>query len=171
MVLPVRFKQRDLPGQKTVRKILEVSNKQLTEKGRAQMNHFNLELLGNGCELLACLFLAAIGIIVLYKIATNKIDLEWLISEDNGHASMSRFQLLVFTFVIAISFVKLTEVKSEFPWVNSGVLTLLGISASTYAVGKGIQKSGENGEEVAPNTPKPPPVPAPTGAPKDNVPS
>lgn len=116
-----------------------------------------LDILGKVCELLACLFLATIGVIVLYKIAINKIDLEWLISEDNGHASMSRFQLLIFTFVIAISLVKLTEKNDTFPDVNSGILTLLGISASTYAVGKGIQKSGETEEVVAPNTPKVPP--------------
>jgi hypothetical protein len=111
-------------------------------------------LMAKACEILACLFLGALGVIVLFKVATNKIDLEWLISEDNGHASMARFQLLVFTFVVAISFVKLVEMKDQFPEINSGVLTLLGISASTYAVGKGIQKSGEDGEEVAPNTPK-----------------
>src|SRR5436189_6382730 len=107
-----------------------------------------MDLIGKGCELLACLFLGALGIIVLGKVVTNKIDLEWLISEDNGHASMSRFQLLIFTFVIAISFVKLTEENknNEFPKVDSGVLTLLGISASTYAVGKGIQKSS-NGQQ------------------------
>jgi len=116
------------------------------------------ELLAKACELLACLFLGALGIVLLFEIVTNKIDLEWLISEDNGHASMARFQLLVFTFVIAISFVRLTESAKEFPAVNSGVLTLLGISASTYAVGKGIQKSGETPEQVAPNTPKPEPT-------------
>jgi len=116
-----------------------------------------MEILAKACEILACLFLGAVGIIVLAKIATNKIDLEWLISEDNGHASMSRFQLLLFTFVIAISFVKLTENNNQFPDVNSGVLTLLGISASTYAVGKGIQKSGSDQGPTAPNTPKPSP--------------
>ena len=127
---------------------------------------YYMDLMAKACELLACLFLAAVGIIVLIKIATNKIDLEWLISEDNGHASMSRFQLLIFTFVIAISFVKLTEIKNDFPWVNSGVLTLLGISASTYAVGKGIQKSSDTSEKVAPNTPKP--VSPPTAPPNPN---
>lgn len=48
-------------------------------------------LLAKGCELSACLFLGALAVIVLVKIVTNKIDLEWLVSEDNGHASMSRF--------------------------------------------------------------------------------
>jgi len=119
----------------------------------------NMDWMATICELLACLFLAVLGIILLIKIATDKIDLEWLISEDNGHASMSRFQLLIFTFVIAVSFIRLTELKKDFPVVNSGVLTLLGISASTYAVGKGIQKSSDTPEPLALNTPKPPPPP------------
>jgi hypothetical protein len=113
-----------------------------------------LDKLANFCELLACIFLGVLAVILLWKIATDKIDLEWLISEDNGHASMSRFQLLIFTFVIAISFVKLTEAQGYFPEVKSGVLTLLGISASTYAVGKGIQMSGDSQTPPAPNTPK-----------------
>src|SRR4051794_12359650 len=98
-----------------------------------------MDTMARACELMACLFLGALGIILLIKVATNKIDLEWLISEDNGHASMSRFQLLIFTFVIAISLVRLTEANNKFPEIDSGILTLLGISASTYAVGKGIQ--------------------------------
>lgn len=117
-----------------------------------------MDILGKGCELLACLFLGGFATIVLFKIATDKIDLEWLISEDNGHASMSRFQLLIFTFVIAISFVRYVEDKGEFPKIDSSVLTLLGISASTYAVGKGIQKSGDGEGPIAPNTPKSDPV-------------
>jgi len=120
--------------------------------------------LGDFCELLACVFLGTLSIILLWKIATDKIDLEWLISEDSGHASMSRFQLLIFTFVIAISFVKLTESLGHFPTIDTGVLTLLGISASTYAVGKGIQMSGNDQAPVAPNSPKPknPANPGPT---------
>lgn len=119
-----------------------------------------MELVAKACEILACLFLGALGLIILYKIVTDKIDLEWLISEDNGHASMAKFQLLIFTFVIAISLVRLVEATDRFPDINSGILTLLGISASTYAVGKSIQKSGTEPEPVAPNTPKPiPPNP------------
>jgi hypothetical protein len=120
------------------------------------------------CELLACVFLGVLAVILLFKIATDKIDLEWLISEDNGHASMSRFQLLIFTFVIAISLVKLTEkLGDHFPPIDSGILTLLGISASTYAVGKGIQKSGGDSEPPAQNSPKagnPANAPAASGA-------
>ncbi len=114
-----------------------------------------MDKLAEFCEILACVFLGVLAVILLLKIATDKIDLEWLISEDNGHASMSRFQLLIFTFVIAISLLKLTEKLDRFPTIDNGVLTLLGISASTYAVGKGIQKSGSDSEPTAPNSPKP----------------
>ena len=55
---------------------------------------------------------------------------------------MSRFQLVVFTFVIALGIVYLLGKNDEFPRLNTDVLTLLGISASTYAVSKGIQASG-----------------------------
>jgi hypothetical protein len=122
-------------------------------KGR-EMNY--MEIVAKACEILACLFLSALGVIVLVKMFTDKIDLEWLISEDNGHASIAKFQLLIFSFVIAISLVRLVEATDKFPEVSSGILTLLGISASTYAVGKGIQKSGAGTEPVAPNTPKTP---------------
>ena len=55
---------------------------------------------------------------------------------------MSRFQLLIFTFVIAISLFVLVEAnRGSIPDIPSGVLTLLGISASTYAVSKGIAYS------------------------------
>ena len=116
-----------------------------------------MDVIAKGCEILACLFLGVLAVIVLWKIVTDKIDLEYLISEDNGHASMARFQLLIFTFVVAISFVKLVEATDKLPDINSGVLTLLGISASTYAVGKGIQMSGNGQQPLAPNTPKPTP--------------
>ncbi len=101
--------------------------------------------MAQACALLACLFLAALAALVIVKIFTGSIDLQFLISEANGHASMSRFQLLIFTFVIAISLFKLVELKGVLPEVPNGILTLLGISASTYAVGKGISYSREEG--------------------------
>jgi hypothetical protein len=58
---------------------------------------------------------------------------------------MSRFQLLIFTFVIAIAVFRIVELKGVLPDVPNGILTLLGISASTYAVGKGISYSDEAG--------------------------
>jgi|SRR5580700_6699949 hypothetical protein len=95
------------------------------------------------CGIMLCLFLAAMGATIIFMIWTGKIDLSQLLSEANGDASMSRFQLLIFTFVVATSLFGLVEKVSPpgFPDIPSGVLTLLGISASTYAVGKGISYS------------------------------
>lgn len=87
------------------------------------------------------LFVGALGLTIIVWIWTGKIDLSQLLSEANGQASMSRFQLMVFTFVIAIGLFDLVARGTNFPEVPSGVLTLLGISASTYAVGKGISYS------------------------------
>lgn len=93
-------------------------------------------------------FLAALGVAILYLVFTRKIDLSRLISEPNGDASMSRFQLLVFTFVIAASLFLIIAA----PWppafpeqVPNGILILLGISASSYLVSKGIQFSSPEG--------------------------
>ena len=107
------------------------------------------------CGLLACLFVGALGLIIIIWIATDRIKLEYLISEANGQASMSRFQLLLFTFVVAISLFKLVEMHGQLPDIPNGILTLLGISASTYAVGKGITYSRDPREAKA--TPPPPP--------------
>jgi hypothetical protein len=129
-----------------------------------------------GYSILILLFF--IGLMVLIAIATGKIDLSLLLSESGGGASMSRFQLLIFTFLIAFSIfmmivssgtcgvsgasrtgaaartmafgkpgplVGLTTsgpcTPMKFPAIPSEILMLLGISASTYAVSKGIQSS------------------------------
>ena len=83
------------------------------------------------------------GFMVLVDMVRGKIDLSKLVSEQDGTASISRFQLLIFTFVIALSFVLLVVSDSRFPAIPNEVLILLGISASTYGVSKGIQKSAE----------------------------
>ena len=93
------------------------------------------------------------GLMVLLYMAAGEIDLSLLLSEPKGTdaqgnplsgASMSRFQLLIFTFVIALSLVLIIIANgaTKFPAIPSEILVLLGISASTYAVGKGIQSSG-----------------------------
>jgi hypothetical protein len=100
----------------------------------------------------AVAFVGGLAAIVLYKIAIDKINLQYVISESDGDASMSRFQLLIFTFVIAMSLFLVTvggrddtHHRPAFPeTIPAGVLTLLGISASSYLVSKGIQASTEN---------------------------
>jgi hypothetical protein len=82
-----------------------------------------------------------LGLVILWKIAVGTIDISQLLEESGGGASMSRFQLLIFTFVIALSLFLLVANGKSFPEVPAGVLTLLGISATTYGVSKGIQAS------------------------------
>jgi hypothetical protein len=92
--------------------------------------------------MLVLLFL--FGFFVIAAIASGKIDIGGLLTEPDGKdgkASMSRFQLLIFTFVIGVSFFLVVLCNCELPKVPSEVLTLLGISASTYGVSKGIHAS------------------------------
>jgi hypothetical protein len=106
---------------------------------------------------LIIVILAGFAGAVLGKIVTNDIDLKYLISEDNGNASMSRFQFLLFTFVIAASyFLYVTAMVTTpdpsklltLPNIPSGVLGLIGISGASYVVAKGIQKSAGDGSSV-----------------------
>ena len=110
-----------------------------------------------------CILVAVIGLAVAWKIATGTIDISEILTEKDGtptgSASMGRFQLLIFIFVIALSFflvvisnIKIIQArpgngKSELPDVPSGVLALLGISASSYAVGKAIQHGAGTGPD------------------------
>jgi hypothetical protein len=120
-------------------------------------------------ELLAgyviCLLVAVIGLVVVWKLATGQIDLSTLLHEKDGSkagASMARFQLLVFIFVIALSFflvvisnIKIVQYRAGergvpvLPEVPRGVLLLLGISTSGYAVGKAIQHGAGTGQDEA----------------------
>lgn len=97
------------------------------------------------CGYGVCLFMGLLCATLLWMIWTGKIDLSTLLTEANGQASMSRLQLLIFTLVIAISLFILVERGTSFPTIPDGVLTLLGISASTYAVGKAISYSRDEG--------------------------
>jgi UDP-N-acetylmuramyl pentapeptide phosphotransferase/UDP-N-acetylglucosamine-1-phosphate transferase len=86
-----------------------------------------------------------------------------LISEKSASgppaASMSRFQFLIFTFVISLSLFLIVVSNAQlrqtdenakraadqtlpgFPEIPGGVLALLGISASSYTVSKAIQSN------------------------------
>jgi archaellum biogenesis protein FlaJ (TadC family) len=98
------------------------------------------------------------GFLVLAAIASGRIDISRLLEEKGSGggdtrraASMSRFQFLIFTFVVAISLliIVISGEPRQFPKdIPVGVLTLVGISASTYAVSKGIQASSSNGDGI-----------------------
>ncbi len=90
-----------------------------------------------------------LGLMVIWLIYSGKINLAKLISEENGDASMSRFQFLVFTFVISLSLffiVVSLAYKGEpgFPPIKADILALLGISGGSYLISKGVQKASEN---------------------------
>ena len=91
------------------------------------------------------IFAAILGIVILVYIITGKIDLRYVISEEDGSASLSRFQFLIFTFVIALSLllVIVSQNPPGFPTIPSEIFILLGISGGTYVISKGVQKSWE----------------------------
>ncbi len=89
--------------------------------------------------------IGAFGLVILWKMITGDIDLKNLISETDGSgASLSRFQFLIFTFVISMSLfwviVRHETLPEEIP---TGIFVLLGISSGSYVISKGIQKSGK----------------------------
>jgi uncharacterized BrkB/YihY/UPF0761 family membrane protein len=92
------------------------------------------------------LLLGLIGLAIVYQMFTGKINLNKLIGEKDGKGSMSRLQLLIFTFVIAASLF-LIVVSSDPPAFPSTIppeiLALLGISGGSYVLSKGIQTTKE----------------------------
>jgi len=89
------------------------------------------------------IFIGALAAMILVKIAKGDIDLNYLISDENGWASLSRFQFLVFTFVVAMSLFYLIVSSSppKYPIIPKEILALLGISGGSYVLSKGIQNS------------------------------
>jgi hypothetical protein len=102
-------------------------------------------------EWVVVLFIAALAIIMLIKIWSGSIDLNGLLSEPPtaapgggtpalpGKASLSRLQLLLFTFVIAGLYLTLCLEAGALIDIPNQVLGLLGISGGSYVISKGIQ--------------------------------
>lgn len=88
-------------------------------------------------------FVGLLALMILIKIWKGDIDLNYLISDENGWASLSRFQFLVFTFVVAMSLFYLVVVGTPpaYPIVPPEILALLGISGGSYVLSKGMQNS------------------------------
>ena len=96
---------------------------------------------------LLVLFIAALEFIIITFIWTGKINVARLISDENGDASLSRFQLLIFTFVIAMSlfYIIVNNPPAKFPDIPEAVLLLLGISGGSYVLSKGIAAGRDTG--------------------------
>lgn len=105
------------------------------------MNPQNIALI---CFAIISLIILLFAFLVLWKIFKNEISLDGLLAEppkpgdekDSGKASLSRFQFLIFTFVIAGLFLLLSIEAGTFVDIPQNVLFLLGISGGTYIVSK-----------------------------------
>ncbi len=108
-----------------------------------------LPVLGLIVGSLITIFIAVLEVFILVFIwdgTWNKknhrgINLEKLISESSGDASLARFQLMIFTFVISMSLVLIitSGQPPNFPSIPDQILGLLGISSSSYVLGKALQ--------------------------------
>jgi hypothetical protein len=94
-------------------------------------------------------FIGLVGLVIVIKLFTDKIDLNTLLSEPDGKASLSRFQLLLFTFVIASIYVVICLQQGELQEISNGVLGLMGISGGSYVISKGIQTQGDKDKRNA----------------------
>lgn len=116
------------------------------------------------------ILIAAFAVVIIYKIIRGSkeggIDLKYLIAGDDGDASLSRFQFLVFTFVIALSLFLIIinhPGQPEFPaTIPGGILALLGISGGSYVVSKGVDANATPTTTTTTTTPNQPPLPPTT---------
>ncbi|HYF85019.1 hypothetical protein [Azospirillum sp.] len=100
-------------------------------------------LLGSLVGVVVLAVLGFYGAMVIRRMYNGTIDLRYLISEPDGKASISRFQFLIFTFVVAGSLLAVTLTRGAFPVsIPQEVLWLLGISTLGYIGGKTVQVLG-----------------------------
>jgi|ERR1041385_447743 hypothetical protein len=93
-----------------------------------------------------CAILLGFGAIILYKIFMNQIRLDGLLLEPalpnepprSAKASLSRFQFLIFTFVIAGLYLLLSIEAGTFVEIPTNVLGLLGISGGSFLISKAV---------------------------------
>jgi hypothetical protein len=99
------------------------------------------QLLGLVIGWILTIFIALLALKIIWKIFKDEIDLDHLISDAEGYASLSRFQFLVFTFVVAMSLFYLIVISDppEYPIIPNQILALIGISGGSYVISKGIQ--------------------------------
>lgn len=92
------------------------------------------------------LILLGFAAVILGKLYYNTIKLDGLLAEppgpnqplDTTKASLSRFQFLIFTFVIAGLYLLLSIEAGTFVEIPTNVLGLLGISGGSYLVSKAV---------------------------------
>ena len=96
---------------------------------------------------MAVVFIGLAGLIVLWRMYHSPLlGTLWVETTADGNApinkaSLSRFQFLIFTFVIAMGLLYVIFLNGKFPDIPSSVYILLGISGGSYIVSKGIQQA------------------------------
>ena len=101
------------------------------------------------------IILLGFAALVLWKFFSDKTALIGLISEpDQSKASLSRFQFLIFTFVVAGLFLLLSIEAGTFVEIPTNVLGLLGISSGTYLVAKAVPPASTVGGSTTQTTEK-----------------
>jgi uncharacterized BrkB/YihY/UPF0761 family membrane protein len=111
------------------------------------------------------ILVGAFALAIIYKMIKGDINLMYLIAGADGDASLSRFQFLVFTFVIALGlFLIILSTKDgpAFPQIPGGILALIGISGGSYVTSKAVDANAN--KPPAPQIVMPPPQPAPAAA-------
>lgn len=97
------------------------------------------------------IILLGFAAVVLWKIVRGDINLDDLVSEPPSpdaapgtaaKASLSRFQFLLFTFVVAGLFLLLSIEAGDFVDIPANVLGLIGISGGSYVVSKAVGNRG-----------------------------
>jgi hypothetical protein len=111
------------------------------------------------------LVIVTFALIVAWKLFRGAIDLTYLLSEpadptatrpegeppETPKASISRFQFLIFTFVIAGVYLVLSLEAGRFVEIPENVILLLGVSGTSYAASKGIKAAADTSQRNAAN--------------------
>ncbi|WP_299410546.1 hypothetical protein [uncultured Roseobacter sp.] len=108
--------------------------------------------------------IVAFAAAVLWQIIDGKVDLFGIISEpdtvatvnNRPKASLSRFQFLVFTFVIAGLFLMLSIEAGGFVNIPDNVLILLGLSGGSFVVSKSVSQQAAKNAAMKVETPPDP---------------
>ena len=106
------------------------------------------------------ILIAAFAVAIIYKMIKGDINLMYLIAGADGDASLSRFQFLIFTFVIALGLflIILSTNPPAFPTaIPGGILALLGISGGSYVTSKAVDANATKPQVIVPPSPAPAP--------------
>lgn len=109
------------------------------------------------------ILIAAFALGIIYKMIKGDINLQYLIAGADGDASLSRFQFLIFTFVIAMGLflIILSVNPPAFPTtIPGGILALLGISGGSYVTSKAVGANATKPAAAETTVVFPPPQPS-----------